>query len=86
MNATREEFDTISKIANRAIKLGINKESDKLSMVMDIDYTNKVIPLDLEGLLHSTLQDFIHDIIGIYNNFNRETLQMDNFFVPRYAK
>ena len=85
MTTTVENMMTISEIANRANESKINLSRDKFSLVMDIEYTNEVIPLDLAALLAADDFNFTHDIIGIQRNFNRSTLQMDNCFLPRYA-
>ena len=39
--------------------------------------------LDFESLLEFPDFDFKHDIAGIYNNLNRDTGKLKNFFVPR---
>jgi hypothetical protein len=57
----------------------------KLDLMMDLEYTNEEIPLDLEQLLTFPEGDFCHDLFGIYYNFNRETKKMDNCFLPRSA-
>lgn len=82
---TRPDYRTISLIADKAIKNNLNLHDDKLSLMMDIEYTNEVIPLDLEALLSTDDSNFAHDIIGIQQNFNRTTKQMDNCFLPRFA-
>jgi hypothetical protein len=41
--------------------------------------------LDLEGLLSADDINFGHDIVGIHNNLNHETYQLDNCFLPRFA-
>jgi len=84
----------MSEIANRGLGLaegqnvvgayGIVKLK-KLDLMMDIEYANDDIPLDLEKFLAFDDGDFGHDIFGIVANFNRETLRMDNSFVPRCA-
>ncbi len=82
---TKQDYQTMSKIANRAIKHGLNLHVDKLSLVMDIEGTNDTIPLRLNDFLEADLGDFTHDIIGIQRNINRSTKEMDNCFVPRCA-
>lgn len=80
-----KEDRTIVDITERAEKLGILAK-DKFSLKMDLFYTNEEIPLDFERLLNADNFNFSHDIVGIQNNFNRKTLSMDNFFLPRFAK
>ena len=52
---------------------------DKITLFMDLDNA------DLDwGLLDSFDDDnFYHDIIGIQNNMNRKTGQLDQHFLPR---
>jgi len=52
---------------------------DKITLFMDLDNA------DLDwGLLDSFDDDnFQHDIIGIQNNMNRKTGQLDQHFLPR---
>ncbi|WP_144473036.1 DUF6874 family protein [Bacillus pumilus] len=80
-----KEDRTLIDITERAEKLGILAK-DKLSLKMDLFYTNEEIPLDFERLLNADNFNFSHDIVGIQNNLNRKTLKMDNLFLPRFAK
>ena len=82
----KNDFLLISEIANRGLKLSFNNgltPVKKLDLMMDIEYANDETPLDLEKFLAFDDGNFAHDIIGIYENFNRETLTMDNSFSPR---
>ena len=84
----RHNIDTMSKIADRGlpvIRSITPYKIKKLDVMMDLEYTNNVIPLDFDQLLAFDDGNFNHDISGIYANFNRETLQMDNCFTPRCA-
>ena len=83
MTDRKEDFLLMSEIANRGLGFGAGPK--KLDLMMDIEYTNDVIPLDLEKFLAFDDGDFGHDIFGIVANFNRTTLQMDNSFLPRCA-
>jgi len=85
MKTAKEEIQTISSIANRAIKQGLNLHSDKLSLVMDIEVTHEETPLRLDALLNADDFNFSHDVLGIQQNLNRDTKTMDNFFLPRYV-
>ena len=80
--ATREEVDTISKIADRARRDGL-KIITKMSLMMDLEATNTVNPIDFEKLLTFPESDFAHDIYGIMGNLNRETGELENRFSPR---
>jgi len=81
----------ISEIAKRAHKnfeqyIGSDLQITVLDIIMDIETTNKTIPLDLSRLLAAPEADFNHDIIGIIQNLNRETGEIENCFSPRYTK
>ncbi len=83
---TRNDIDLIAAIADRGLKLSFNNGLNrvkKLDLMMDLEYANDETPLDFEKLLAFDDGNFAHDIIGIYENFNRETLRMDNCFSPR---
>ncbi len=83
---TRNDIDLMSAIADRGLKLSFNNGLNrvkKLDLMMDLEYANDESPLDFEKLLAFDDGNFAHDIIGIYENFNRETLKMDNCFSPR---
>ena len=77
----RHKIDAISAIADRA--LGLQSAHKKLDLMMDVEYTHDVCPLDLDKFLAFEDGDFAHDIFGIVANFNRQTLQLDNCFLPR---
>jgi len=83
-NVTRTEFDTISAIVTRTIREHPSL-SRRLDLMMDLEYTHQCIPMDLDQFLNFDAGNFNHDIGGIVANFNRETLKMDNCFVPRCA-
>jgi hypothetical protein len=75
-------------IADRALKALTDADisATKLDCLMDIHYVDEVCPLRLREMLDADDYDFAHDIQGIYWNFNRETKQLENEFVPRFAK
>ena len=84
---TKEDYKTIGKIADRAIALykGYGVTIDRLSLLMDIEFTCEVNPLKLDEWLAADNGNFGHDISGILTNFNRETKVLDNGFSPRYS-
>ena len=87
MNNT-DNLKTMSAIADRGIALlkahGIYH--DKLSAMLDLEYTHEETPLDLEQFLAFDDYNFAHDFAGIYTNINRATKSMDNCFLPRCSK
>lgn len=58
---------------------------DKMSLMMDLNCCMTLFDLRLEDFLNADDFNFSHDIIGIQKNLNRETKNMDNFFLPRFA-
>ncbi len=88
MNLPKHDIETMSEIANHGLpiinaKLNCRKQIKKLDLMMDLEYANDESPMDFDKFLAFNDGDFGHDICGIYANFNRETLKMDNCFSPR---
>ena len=86
---TKKEYSTISKIANRAAKIASKQGAnyDYLTASMDIEAVHKnIMPLKLNELLKADNFNFTHDVFGIANHLNRETIKLENCFVPRYAQ
>jgi hypothetical protein len=83
-----ENIELKLAIADRALKAltdaGIS--TTKIDCFMDIRYVDEVCPLRLDEMLDADDFNFAHDIFGIYSNFNRETKQLENEFVPRFAE
>ena len=82
----KQDYLTTLKILDRAISEDIITPSLKAGLMMDLEFVNDIIPLDLEKLLNFDVFDLHHDIVGIYQNFNRKSKEMKNLFVPRCAK
>lgn len=79
-----ETIKLIVEIVNRAEKRDLIA-FDRISLIMDLEHTNEQFNLRLNDLLHADNFNFAHDIVGIQNNLNRISKEMENFFVPRYA-
>lgn len=88
--ATKEEGEIISKIARKFCDIANNKGwkcCDAIDVEMDIEAVHcNCIPLRLEDMLNADEFSLIHDICGINRNLNRETGQIENFFLPRFSK
>jgi hypothetical protein len=83
------DLELISNIADRFIEIAkhYGKEFPKMDLVMDIEAThNNGCPLRLAALLEANYSELVHDVIGIWNNLDRETGQLKNCFQPRYAR
>lgn len=81
--------DKYIAIVERAEKMNLIQEKNKLSVLMDIESADKKFNLDLERWLASDDVDFIHELFGITNNINRESgfpATDFGFFTPRFAR
>lgn len=80
---TKKDSAKIHLIAQRAInEFGGNM----LNCEMDIKAAHLHIPLDLDRLLTADRSNFGHDLFGIQEHLNRKTGEIENHFLPRYAK
>jgi hypothetical protein len=87
-DATQEEFDLISGIADRAVKMAAKHGAERLKrdVLMDLTAAHRnAFTLDLKGLLEAGDGDFSHDVFGIMKYLNRRTGKLEDCFVPRYA-
>ncbi len=81
---TKQELEIISAICDRALSLS-DQLTNRLELFMDIEYSHRDISLDLQRLLDFDDNNFMHDVTGIVCHFNRETLKVEDFFLPRCA-
>jgi len=83
----KNDYLTIGKIADRAMAMykSYGIKLDRLSLLMDIEFTNEVNPMRLDDFLAADDGNFGHDISGILRHFNRETKVLDDGFSPRYS-
>lgn len=87
--ATHEEILIIGKIANRAENYFVKNDFDvpKMALMMDIEAVHyNGCELRLKELLAADDANFIHDVMGIITKIDRETGELTDCFVPRYAK
>jgi hypothetical protein len=76
----------IPKIASRWVG-EMYAPGTKMSLIMDLELVQTLYPaFRWKELFESAEHDFAHDLIGIRNNLNRVTKEMDNCFVPRFAR
>ena len=85
-----DEHRLISAIAERAFRLyrdlGIYG-MDRMTIEMDITAVHaNGCPLDLSRLYAADDSNFSHDIGGINRHLDRDTGQLMDCFVPRFAK
>ena len=87
--ASEEEFSIIEKIVERGREMLEERGAyiDVMDHIMDITACHlNGCPLDLQAFLNSQGLDFIHDFVGITDHINRRTGQLENCFLPRFAK
>jgi hypothetical protein len=88
-DANRVDFDTITKIVDRAWDLPWLRHSydSRLDLHMDISAVHaNGNPLRLQDLLEADDFNFAHDLSGIRNCLNRATGRLDRGFSPRYSQ
>lgn len=81
----KQKIETIDKIVTRAEEMGIAL-GKRITHFLDVENACKQFDIDLEGWLNADDYNFGHDFIGIYNNTNRSTKEIENLFVPRFAR
>lgn len=81
---TKDEMLIIAEIAKRADEKGLLM-FDRMSLIMDIQAAHEQFKLKLDKLLEADDYNFSHDIVGIQQNINRKTKEIENYFLPRYA-
>ena len=83
-NATEDRL--ITKIAKRAVEMcGDSYSLQDAQMDITACHLNGC-PLELENLLNTDDFNFAHDVFGIRRHLNRQTGQLENHFLPRYAQ
>lgn len=89
MKVPKGDLDKITKIMLRAasiLNLEYTFHSSRLQLSMDLTACHaNGCPLDLDGLLNADKGDFLHDVTGIMAHINRQTGQLEDCFLPRYA-
>ena len=84
MMSNTERYLLINQILNRAEKEKLF-QNDRFTLFLDLDCLSTKHLIDLERLLKFDKQNFVHDLIGIQININRESKMLDNLFLPRCA-
>jgi hypothetical protein len=89
-SVTGEQLALIEQIADRAVALEHGAGTrfgrrDLMTWHMDLCATHNSCPLDLAGLLATDDYNFAHDVFGIRRHIDRETGDLTDCFVPRYA-
>ena len=85
---TKDDAKTIRLIVQRAANMAQEVGADYSIMDIDMDVTAthaSGCPLKLKELASAPDFDFAHDVFGIRRHLNRETGQLEDCFLPRYA-
>jgi len=91
---SRDDIELIFQIADRAIGIAMEARVTggrkvsvfKRELVMDLTATHaNGCPLRLANLVAAPAADFAHDVFGIRGHLDRDTGQLKDCFVPRYA-
>ncbi len=87
MTTTKQDFETISAIANRADLLfkAAFCPRPMLEIMMDLEAVHDSVGLRLDELLDADDFNFAHDVVGIAKHLNRETKQLEDCFLPRFS-
>lgn len=81
---TRKEYATIGRIVDRAMK--VYPEGDRMSLMMSLEACTILCPMDWEGLEKAKGSDLGHDVFGIDRYIDKETGELTECFLPRYAQ
>lgn len=81
----KDELMAMSAICDRAIALMPNL-GPKLDLLMDLEHWHEQEPLDLDMLADFDDGEFLHDVGGIYQHFDRQNKARIGCFQPRCAK
>lgn len=89
-NFTKEESKDVDTIITRARELArrvgrASLTADPRSMRMDLAAVHAHTPLRLAELAEADVQNLTHDVFGIMSHLDRETGELRDCFVPRYA-
>ena len=89
MTPTKQQIQVIAQIAKRAVKMATEAgiKYTQMDALMDLDACiSNGCPLKLDELLAADDGNFGHDVFGIRRHINRETGQLENCFLPRFAQ
>lgn len=85
---SKKDQQKITSIAKRAVSLAASNGIEYGLMTADMDITAchcNGMELDLDKLAAADDSNFAHDVFGIRRHIDRETGQLKDCFVPRYA-
>lgn len=87
-NAPEGDIRLAGQVANRAVKvwreMGRELDYQQISLDLVACHANGC-PMDFAAMLAAGESDFVHDIAGIQRHIDRETGQLRDCFLPRFA-
>jgi len=81
---TKEDVLKTVAIIKRASRLLKGVDTMSMQMSLQACHTHGC-EIKLDELLQADDGNLLHDVCGIDNNINKETGELENCFVPRYA-
>lgn len=81
-----EEQVTVFSIIDRAVEMDIYTDEEYADAEMDLSAVCFHTALRLTDLLTADDFNFGHDLAGIKRHINRQTGELENCFLPRYAR
>lgn len=88
-DTTSNDLRLISDITDRAFReitaFGGRRQRDFINLLLDIENFHRLCPLDLPMLADVDAETFQHDVIGIWNHYDRQNDIITGCFVPRTA-
>jgi len=90
IKTSKKEMELIAKIVDRVINKVREEEVQmpipRASLMMDLTVVHHKYSLRLNDMLEGGDFDFFHDIYGIIKHLDRETGELKDCFLPRYAR
>ena len=91
---TREEFEQIDRVVDRAVALQATLMvpedcmdlEERRTLRMDLCAVGGSCPMDWDRLIEADDSNFAHDVFGIRRHMDRTTGQLGGCFLPRFAK
>lgn len=86
---SRGDARSLEDIADRALSLARRAKIDirKIDIVMDLTATHaNGCRMNFAELAAADQFNLSHDVFGIMRHLNRETGQLEDFFVPRFSQ
>ena len=88
-HVSKQDAATINEIAQRAVQYAREQDIDIKPIEFQMDITAchlNSVPLQLSELAAAPKFDFVHDVFGIRRHLNRSNGQLEDCFLPRYAR